>query len=44
MLSLTYHVLDLTAGGRDEDWSMPHPSGWGRLTIDTRTERCAHCA
>jgi predicted dithiol-disulfide oxidoreductase (DUF899 family) len=30
MLNGTYQYLDLTAKGRDEDWSADHPSGWVR--------------
>jgi predicted dithiol-disulfide oxidoreductase (DUF899 family) len=30
MLNVTYQFLDLTAKGRDEDWSQEHPSGWVR--------------
>ena len=30
MLNVAYQFLDLTALGRDEDWTQPHPSGWVR--------------
>jgi predicted dithiol-disulfide oxidoreductase (DUF899 family) len=30
MLNGAYQYLDLTAKGRDEDWSQDHPSGWVR--------------
>lgn len=30
MLNVAYQFLDLTALGRDEDWSQPHSSGWIR--------------
>jgi|SRR5215469_511766 len=30
MLNVAYQFLDLTALGRDEDWSQPNPSGWVR--------------
>jgi predicted dithiol-disulfide oxidoreductase (DUF899 family) len=30
MLNGTFQYLDLTAKGRDEDWSSDHPSGWVR--------------
>ena len=30
MLNGAYQYLDLTAKGRDEDWSLGHPSGWVR--------------
>jgi predicted dithiol-disulfide oxidoreductase (DUF899 family) len=29
-LNVAFQFLDLTAKGRDEDWSQPHPSGWVR--------------
>ncbi|HUO94640.1 MAG TPA: thioredoxin family protein [Steroidobacteraceae bacterium] len=29
-LNVAFQFLDLTALGRDEDWSQPHPSGWVR--------------
>jgi predicted dithiol-disulfide oxidoreductase (DUF899 family) len=30
MLNIAYHFLDLTAKGRDEDWSQKHSSDWVR--------------
>lgn len=30
MLNVAYQFLDLTALGRDEDWTQPHPAGWVR--------------
>lgn len=29
-LNVAYQFLDLTAKGRDEDWTQEHPSGWVR--------------
>jgi len=30
MLNVAYQFLDLTAKGRNEDWSQEHSSGWVR--------------